>query len=56
MRQHSLQLSQGKFKLDIRRNFVTEIRVRHWNGLPREMAESLSLEVFKERQDVALSG
>ena len=42
--------------MDIRKNVFTARVVRHWTRLPRAVGESPSLEVFKNRVDVALQG
>ena len=51
---NGLKLKEGRLRLDVRGKLLTERVVRCLSGLPRELADALSLEVFKTRLDGAL--
>jgi len=50
-----LNKKEVRFRLDTRKTFLTKRVVKHWNNLPTEVVDALSLETFKIRLDGALS-
>ena len=53
-RENGFKFREERFRFYIRGMFFTEIVVRCWHSLPREVVDTPSLEVFKIRLDGAL--
>lgn len=49
-----LKLHRGQLRLDIRKNFFTEMVIIHWIRQPKAVMGSLFLERFNKHVDVAL--
>lgn len=47
--------TQGRFRLDIRKNFFLVSVVEPWNRLPRKMGDASFLSTFKRHLDNALN-
>jgi len=48
------KLKHRKFHLNMRKKFFTLRVTEHWNGLPKRVVESPSLEIFKTHLDAIL--
>jgi len=54
-RSNGFKLKEERFRLDIRKKFLTMRVLRHWNRLSRGAVDTPSLTVFKARLHGALS-
>ncbi|KAF7243358.1 Collagen alpha-1(XXIV) chain [Varanus komodoensis] len=55
-RNNQFKLQQPRFRLDIRKNFLTVRAIQQWNQLPREVVGAPTLETFRKKLDSHLSG
>ena len=51
---NDFKLREGRFRLDVRRNFFSQRVAMHWNRLLKEVVDAPSLEALKARLGVAL--
>jgi len=54
-RPRGFKLKEGRFRLNMRKKFFAVRVVKHWNKLPRGVADAPSLETFKVGLDGPLS-
>jgi len=47
------RICQGRFGLDVRKLFITERMVKHWNRLPGVVVNAQCLSIFKKHVDSA---
>ena len=53
-RGNDFKLKEGRFRLDIKKKYLTVRVVRQWNRLLRKVVDALSLKTFKARQSKAM--